>query len=360
MSKGDEDTEKQFDPTPKKLLDARKKGEIAKSADLTTAAGYGGLLVATLAFGATSLLTFAGSMATFIDQADTLSILAFSGNPTPIMGDSLWAAWRSVFPWLVLPGIAALTATIAQQAVIFAPSKIAPKLSKISPISGAKNKFGREGLFEFAKSATKLFIYAIITGVFLSTQRDRLIATTMLEPVMIISELGALLVQLLLLVLCVACVIGGIDYLWQSAEHIRKNKMSRKEITDEMKQSEGDPQLKQQRRQKGISIAMNRMLADVPDADVVIVNPTHYSIALKWDKLAAAAPICVAKGTDEIAARIREIAMTNGIPIHSDPPTARALHAQVEIGDEITPQHYRAVAAAIRFAESIRKNVSRT
>ncbi|MGB8814338.1 MAG: EscU/YscU/HrcU family type III secretion system export apparatus switch protein, partial [Paracoccaceae bacterium] len=119
--------------------------------------------------------------------------------------------------------------------------------------------------------------------------------------------------------------------------------------------SEGDPHAKAQRRQRGYDIATNKMLADVATADVIVVNPTHYAVALKWDRTAKRAPICVAKGVDEIAARIRERAAEAGVPIHRDPPTARALHASVELGQEIRPEHYRAVAAAVRFAEAMRR-----
>jgi flagellar biosynthetic protein FlhB len=359
MSEENEDSDKQFDPTPKKLADARKKGELAKSNDLTTAASYGGFLIAAAAFGSGSLLVFGSAMMTFFEHASRLSEVMFAGGPTPLMGDAFWITGMSLLPWLTLPGIAALLAVIAQRAVVFAPSKLAPKLNRISPISGAKNKFGRAGLFEFAKSTTKLIIYGVIMGLFLAAQRDRIIATIGLSPTMISAELGRLIVQLMLLVLCVAAVIGGIDYLWQAAEHIRKNKMSRKEIMDEVKHSEGDPHLKQQRRQKGITLAMNKMLADVPEADVVVVNPTHFAVALKWDQTSLSAPVCVAKGVDEIAARIRDVAIENAVPIHSDPPTARALFADVEIGDEIAPDHYQAVAAAIRFAETVRQKARR-
>ena len=130
--------------------------------------------------------------------------------------------------------------------------------------------------------------------------------------------------------------------------------MSRQDIIDEMKQSEGDPFVKQQRRQRGYDIAMNQMLADVASADVVIVNPTHYAVALRWRRGDQGAPVCVAKGVDEIAARIRAVAAEAGVPLHRDPPTARAVHASVEIGQEIHAEHYRAVAAAIRFAERLR------
>ena len=131
--------------------------------------------------------------------------------------------------------------------------------------------------------------------------------------------------------------------------------MSRKELTDESKDAEGDPYMKQKRRQKGQEIASKQMIQDVPNADVVIVNPTHYAVALKWSRLPGDVPVCVAKGVDEIAARIREKAQESAVPIHSDPPTARALHAVVEIGQEIPPENYRAVAAAIRFADEIRR-----
>ena len=131
--------------------------------------------------------------------------------------------------------------------------------------------------------------------------------------------------------------------------------MTHEELKEETKRSEGDPHIKQQRRQRGQEIATNRMLLDVDGADVVIVNPTHYAVALKWTRTPGSAPKCVAKGVDEIAARIRERASEAGVPIHQDPPTARAVHASVEVGDEIQPEHYIAVAAAIRFAEDLRK-----
>ena len=146
-----------------------------------------------------------------------------------------------------------------------------------------------------------------------------------------------------------------VDYLWQHAEHLRKNRMSRKELQDETKDAEGDPHVKQQRRQRAQDIASNQMMADVPKADVVIVNPTHFAVALKWSRATGTAPVCVAKGVDEVAAAIRSKAGNAGVPIHSDPPTARALHATVEIGQEIAEEYYRPVAAAIRFAEAMRK-----
>ncbi len=359
MSDEPEDTEKQFEPSQKKLDDARSKGEIVKSTDLTTAAAYGGFLLVMITIGPAALIGLATSMVLLLSQADDLGMVLFAGSQHPLFGEVLTATFRGTLPWFAVPAGMAILSLIAQRAFVVAPSKISPKLNRISPISGFKNKFGRQGLFEFFKSMTKLILYGVVMGFFLVAQIDRVIGSMTLPPALIVAELGRMLVALMTIVLVVAAVLGGIDYLWQGAEHTRKNRMSRKEMMDELKQSEGDPMMKQQRRQRAQEIAMNKMLADVPRADVIIVNPTHYAVALKWDKLAGSAPVCVAKGVDEVARKIRELAHEHAIPIHSDPPTARALHASVEIGAEIAPEHYRAVAAAIRFAESIGRKAGR-
>ena len=174
-------------------------------------------------------------------------------------------------------------------------------------------------------------------------------------PLIVVAVLGRLCIEFLFVVLAVSMSIGGIDALWQHHEHLRKNRMSRKEVMDEAKDSEGDPHMKQQRRQRAYDIATSQMMADVPTADVVIVNPIHYAVALKWSRKQGEVPVCVAKGVDEVARTIREIAMEAGVPIQSDPPTARALFATTEIGQEIDESHYHGVAAAIRFAEDMRK-----
>lgn len=359
MSETEEDSDKQYEPTQKKLDDARNKGEIAKSADLTTAAAYAGLLLVLMFGGPTALAELASTMANLLEQSDRIADDVFAGSGTPIFGGILAEVAVGTVALFVIPATLALLSVAAQRAFLFTPSKIAPKLDRISPISGVKNKFGRQGLFEFVKSSAKLTIYSIIMGYFLVTQIERIIGSMQLPPMLFLVELGRMIVALLAAVLVVALFLGVIDYLWQSAEHTRKNRMSRKELMDEMKQAEGDPQQKQQRRQRGQELAMNRMLVDVPAADVIIVNPTHYAVALKWDRSAAMAPRCVAKGVDETAARIRELAHEHAVPVHSDPPTARALYAEVEVGQEIAQEHYRAVAAAIRFAEMMRKKAQR-
>ena len=355
MSDENADDDKQYEASQNKLDEARKKGDFARSTDLNTAAAYAGLLIAGLSVGATSLMNVGTNLAGLIGHADTMSSAIFDYSGSPIMGGLMRDLGVGIASWFAIPAVFVIFALIAQRGFVFAPSKLEFKASRISPISQAKNKFGRNGLFEFAKSTSKLILYSTVLFIFLAGRLPEVMGAMALSPGQVTGTLLRLCVSLMSIVLVIATALGVIDYTWQRAEHLRKNRMSRKELTDESKNSEGDPAMKQQRRQKGIAIAMNQMMADVPDADVIIVNPTHYAIALKWDRAGGGAPECVAKGVDLVAARIREVAQENAVPIHSDPPTARALHATVDIGEQIPRDHFKAVAAAIRFADRIRK-----
>lgn len=355
MSGEDDDSDKSFEPTEQKLRKAREKGEVAKSTDLSVAAAYLGLIIAFYASGSSSFEGLGTALMAFLDQPDRLAELFFDGPATAPVAGFIGSAFRPIIPWFLVPFALVLLSIIGQRAMVFAPTKLEPKLSRISIISNAKNKFGRSGLFEFLKSFIKLVLYSICLGVYLSFRLPEMIASSGTGPQSVVLMLAQLAMDFLFLALVIALAIGVVDAVFQHAEHQRKNMMSRKEIQDEMKDAEGDPHTKAQRRQRGQEIAMGQMMAEVPKADVVIVNPTHYAVALQWSRAKGSAPTCVAKGVDEVAAVIRRVANENGVPIHSDPPTARALHATVEIGDEIDEQHYAPVAAAIRFAEEMRK-----
>ncbi len=352
---GDEDADKSHEPTLQKLQKAREKGEVAKSTDISVAAAYAGLLLAGLAAGTGSLVQLGTTMSVLIDQADSLAPLLFDGAAKAQMGGLMWNVARALVPWFAVPAIAVLLSIVAQRAFVVAPSKLALKMSRISILSNARNKFGRAGLFEFAKSFAKLVLYSVCLALFLQVRMPEILATSGTEPQVSIAQLMRLCVEFLFLALLIATGIGAIDAIWQHQEHLRKNRMSRKEVTDEVKDAEGDPHVKQHRRQKAQEIAMPKMMAEVPKADVVIVNPTHFAVALSWSRQPGTAPVCVAKGVDSIAAAIRETAQQAGVPVQSDPPTARAIFATVDIGHEIFEEHYRAVAAAIRFAEDMRR-----
>ncbi|KAA2315578.1 flagellar biosynthesis protein FlhB [Pseudooceanicola sediminis] len=354
MAEDDQSSEKPHEPTQRKLQKAREQGEVPRSNDLSTAAAYGGLCIAGVAVGGPALIRLGGTLQSLIDRPESLAPLYFDGAGTTPTGGLMASVALSLLPFFLVPAVAALTAVIAQQAFVVSADKIRPKLSRISVISNAKNKFGRGGLFEFFKSFAKLLIYSACLYFFVSAKLPEMINTLYLGPGITTATLLRLCIEFLFIVFLISLVIGGVDFLWQRAEHMRKNRMSDKDMRDEFKDSEGDPHMKQQRRQRGQEIANSQMMADLPKADVVIVNPTHYAVALKWDRTRGSAPVCLAKGVDEVAAVMRRIAGEHAIPIHSDPPTARKLHATVEIGDQIDPDDYRAVAAAIRFADQMR------
>jgi len=355
MAQPDEDTEKSHEPTPHKLQEARKKGDLARSADLTAAASYGGFLLTGLALGAATVDQAGSLLLVLLDRADSLADLVFTGGATSALPGLFGALTLALLGWFLIPAGIALLSVIAQRAFVFAPDKVKPKLSRINPIENAKKKYGMSGLFEFAKSFAKLFSYSVVLGIFLVWRLDDMAAALFAGPGLVAALMARMMVEFMFIVLVISLAIGAVDYIWQRHDFLRGQRMSHREVREEHKQHEGDPHLKQERRQRGHQIASQQMMADVPGADVVIVNPTHYAVALKWARTPGSAPVCVAKGVDHVAHTIRELAIENGVPIHHDPPTARALYATTDLGVEIDPDHYRAVAAAIRFAEAMRR-----
>ena len=354
MADEEEGAEKPFEATPKKLEEARKKGDVPISQDLLTASVFLAFLVAAAAAGLSSIRSAGSHLMALFDRPDRLAEAAFGGG-APFSAVLILGIVLPMSVWFIMPVLFVFAAALFQNALVFAPQRIKPKLNRISPLSIAKQKFGREGIFNFFKSFLKLLIYSLVLAWVAVVWADSVLATPALPFAASLELMVTVTFAFLAASLTVMVSIGGIDFLWQRAQHLRKQRMSLKELRDETKETEGDPHTKQERRQRGYDIATNSMLADVPKADVVVVNPLHYAVALRWERKGRAAPVCVAKGTDEIAARIREKAIVAGVPIHRDPPTARALHATVPIGSEIHPEHYQAVAAAIRFADAIRQ-----
>lgn len=358
MSGQDDEADKEHEASQQKLDQARKEGDLPRGVDLQTAAATGGFLLALFSLGAWAMDRTGIAGMVLLDQADRLSTLVMEGGKGPIAGVILAFAGPPLALVLVAP-VLVLALLLATRGVVFAPAKLAPKLSRISALAAARQKFGLEGLVEFAKSTVKLGVVSLILYRFLALRLEEILASLYLTPAMSAALMTRLVLEFLFIVFLIQLAIGGVDYLWQLFRHRQRHRMSRKEMMDEFKESEGDPHLKSARRQRAQEVATNRMLADVAQANVVVVNPTHYAVALRWDRSKGSAPVCVAKGVDEIARKIRERAAEHGVPLHSDPPTARAIHATVEIGQEIRVEHYRAVAAAIRFADAMRRKARR-
>lgn len=347
--------EKSHEATPQRLAEARRRGDIPRSADLNAAASYLGLLAVIVTAGAYLLQEAGSTLMFFLDQPDRLEGQVLAPGGPGLLASALGGTARPLMPLFLAPMAAVIVALIAQQGITFSGEKIQPKLSRLSLLGNAKKKFGAGGFVEFGKAVAKLIAVSAALTVYLTQDLDRMIGAATAEA----GVLGGIMLQSLVVLLsttCViACSIAAVDMVWQRFDFLKRNRMTFQELRDETKQSEGDPYMKSQRRSRAQAIATNRMLLDVPKADVVIVNPTHVAVALKWSRSKGSAPVCVAKGVDEIALRIREVAATASIPLHSDPPTARTLNATVEIGREILPEQYRAVAAAIRFSDQMRR-----
>ncbi len=355
----EDDSDKSHEASQRKLDEARKKGELVRSVDIVTSASFGGLLLAFVVAGEYGIHGLGDVLMTLLAQSDALSA-EFLGGGAPVLTTWLISTiLSSVGLWFAFPIAAAILAIAAQRAFVFAPSKLSFKLSRLSIIANAKNKFGPSGLFEFAKSTTKLIVFSICLGFYLVGEFSLVSESVVSEPQVFMAQLAGSALQFLMICVLVMAVSGAIDFFWQRHRHLQKHRMSHKELRDEHKEAEGDPHLKQERRARARQVASHQMVAEVRAADVIIVNPTHYAVALKWSRKPGEAPICTAKGVDEIALQIREIAQEHGVPIHSDPPTARTLHAGLNVGDEIQEEHFRAVAVAIRFAEEMRKKAKR-
>ncbi|MGI3170035.1 EscU/YscU/HrcU family type III secretion system export apparatus switch protein [Pseudooceanicola sp. C21-150M6] len=347
--------DKPHEPTAKKLNDARKKGEVARSQDISVAMAFLGFTVACVAFGAGSIQNFG----TVLMHPLTWAVTGNNSVPqlrTSIGMSGMFAAvLMPLIPFFALPAGFVLISIILQRAFIVTPSKVSPKVLRISVLSNAKNKFGVAGFVEFGKSFTKLLIFSVLLFVYIWMNLAEFVGLVQAQAVTAAVMLLRSIVEMLMIVVVISLAIGVLDYLWQRSHHLRKNRMSDKELRDEQKEAEGDPHLKGERRARALAVANNQMMSDVRSADVVVTNPTHFSVALKWTRQAGAAPVCVAKGKDEVALAIRRVAEEHSVPIHQDPPTARSLYAAVEIGAEIDPELYGAVAVAIRFADDMRR-----
>lgn len=353
---GESSGDKPFDATEQKLDRARKKGEIPRSADLFTVSGYLGVLLAAWIWGGPALDTSATALLPYIDHPEKIAPLVFGGGDASGL---LFVTARQVvlpmMPGFIAPATFILAMAWVTRSFTVTPSRLMPRLNRISPVKGAARKFGRDGWFEFFKSTMKLIAVMLVAGWFIATRSESVLGLTGAEPRYAILAMFQLCLGFLAFAVMVNAVIAAIDWFWQRASHMRRNRMSHKELRDETKEAEGDPHLKSARRQKAQNIATNQMISKVAGSDVVIVNPTHFAVCLKWSRRPGQAPECVAKGADEIAAAIRKAAEASGVPVYQDAPTARVLFAETAIGEQIGTEHYRAVAAAIRFSEAMRQ-----
>jgi flagellar biosynthetic protein FlhB len=259
---------------------------------------------------------------------------------------------------LLVLALAALLGNAIQHRILFSVDPIMPQLSRISPGAGLGRLFSKQALANFAKGLAKLAVFGAVIGALLWPQRQRIIALVAVDPAMILPFTRALALKMLGTVVAILAIVAAADYLFQYRQWYDRHKMSFREMKEEFRQSEGDPAIKGKLRQLRAARARKRMMSAVPKASVVITNPTHFAIALQYER-GMNAPLCVAKGADLIARKIREVAEAHDIPVVENPPLARTLYATVEIDQEIPQEHYRAVAEIIGYVMRMRRSVLR-
>lgn len=355
MAEEKEDSQKTEEPTPHKLQKAEEKGDVTQSPDvaawLVLAAATLWLMMWSPAM-AESLLNF---MRGFLSDAHGISLSPqTAGNFASGIGLELLQTLGIPFALLM---VVAIAAHLVQHRPVFALDKIAPKLERLSIIQGFKRLFGTQALVTFLKGIFKTVAIAAAIGMTVWPSKDEMLAMITLPVGLLLLETLALMGQALLAALSVLGVIAIADYGWQYFERMRRLKMTREEVKDEHKQSEGDPVVKQRLRQIRLERSRKRMMAAVPKAAVIITNPTHYAVALAYESGKMGTPICVAKGVDHVALKIREIGRENNVPVVENPPLARALYASVDVDETIKPEHYKAVAQVIGFVMRLKGKV---
>ncbi len=349
----EDQSDRTFEATEQKLRRARQEGDIPRSQEANAALLYLGFWGALALMGATMVPGWLRM------AARTIGAEPWPDKVNRTTADLGWAtggyAALSALAAIALMGLCVLLGMIAQRTIVFTPKKLSLDFSRIDPLKNAKQKFGKSGLVGFGISLGKAGLVIASGWILFGSLLVMLSNADRMGGGQWVSGLGVILGRVTMLAVGISALFAVVDLLWKYFDHRRRNRMSRKEMMDEFKESEGDPHMKANRRQRAVDIVMNQMLADVEKADVVLVNPTHYAVALQWKRGSGRAPVCLAKGIDEVAARIRGRAAEHNIPVWPDPPATRAIYALVDIGAEIRNEHFAPVAAAIRFAEAMRR-----
>lgn len=351
MAEDQDDSQKTEEPTQKRLDDARKKGDVPKS---TEASGFLLLAAGAAAFAALGPGGAAGVSGRLEAWLAGIGTRALDpGGARAALMDALGVAvWALAAPLAVFV-VVAIVGHVGQTGFIVSAERMKPKLNKINPLSGLKRMFGAQGAANFVKGIAKLTVVGAAGFVAVWPRRNALEALVELDAMALLSLVYQLVLTLLAAALAAYAAIAGFDYVGQRMSWMKRQRMSRHDVKEEHKQAEGDPHVKARLRQIRQERSRRRMIAAVPDATVVVTNPTHYAIALRYVQGETPAPVCLAKGVDAVALKIREAAEAHNVPIYEEPPLARALWATAELDREIPREHYAAVAKIIGYVLSL-------
>jgi flagellar biosynthetic protein FlhB len=335
------------EPTAKRLQQAQEHGDVVKSPEVTTFIMLLGGTLAVAMFGASTTAGLLKNLEIFIEQPDQMAV--DPGGLMILARHTLITLAGIMAPVFALMIASAVGGHVLQARPSLNFEKIAPDFSKLSIPAGLKRMFGVDGWINLVKGLLKLCVVGVAVWTQVWPERNMLESTMQQAPAAIIGDMTHLLFKVMIAALAALAVIAVADYVVQRRRFMQRNRMSKQEVKDEHRQNEGDPQIKARIRQIRLERSKKRMIAAVPGATVIITNPTHYAVALKYESGKMAAPICVAKGVDAIALKIREVAAEHDVPIIENPPLARALHATVEVDEVIPQEHFKAVAQVIGY-----------
>ncbi|MFN9993171.1 MAG: flagellar biosynthesis protein FlhB [Phycisphaerales bacterium] len=333
-------------PTQRKLDDARQKGNVARSQDLVGAIDLVGAMVLLVNLGDGIVRTFRNVLVRSVEGgAEALDISTIG----PLLRSIALELIVSVAPVLGGMFVIGILANVLQTGMLFTTETLTPKLERLNPIEGIKRLMGVRGTAKSLVSMLKLTAVLLTAYWYLGEAGPRLANLPALNARGALSETGAMLVELSTRLLVLMVAIGIIDYVYQRWQYTRDLKMTKEEIKEERRNMDGDPHVRSRRQRMMRELALQRINSAVPQANVIVTNPTHYSVAIQYDPATMAAPRVVAKGVDHLAMRIRQVAAANQVPIVERPPLARALYANVEVGHEIAPEFYEAVAELLAY-----------
>jgi flagellar biosynthesis protein FlhB len=349
----EDDTERSQEPSQKRLQEALDRGDVVKSQEVSAWFVMAGATLILMMFAGPMVRAVMTTLRGLIANSYDIPVEGpgFIGVITRLGGEVIAATALPLF----LLALAALGGNLVQHRLVWSAEALIPKLSKISPGAGFGRLISMQQLATFARGLAKVAVLGTVMVAVLWPERDRLEGLVTFDPAAILPMTQALSLKLLGIVVAILAVIAAADYFFQYRQWYERQKMSVAELKEEFKQTDGDPAIKAKIRQIRMSRVRKRMMAAVPKASVVITNPTHYAVALRYER-GMNAPVCVAKGVDLIARKIREVAEAHGIPIVENPPLARAVHATVEIDQEIKPEHYKAVAEIIGYVMRLNRS----
>jgi flagellar biosynthesis protein FlhB len=355
MAEEQDKESKTEDASEKKISDALEKGNVPFSREATLFASLLGVLACLTFFVAAPARLLTDDLARLIDDPGGFR-LEYGSDAIDLLWDTMLVAGRFLTPMIIILAMAGLVAAAFQNVPSIVAERISPKWDRVSPASGFKRLFGIQGQIEFGKALFKLFAVGLVASLVLYWEEDRLVDAMLTDPLLLPAAVLQLAMRLVSAVCVATIVLVGADLVWSRVHWKTELRMSRQEVKDEVKQAEGDPFVKARMRAVARQRARHRMMTAVPKATVVIANPTHYAIALKYDRDLGGAPFVLAKGLDLVALKIREIAEHNAIPVVEDRALARAMYDAIEVDQWIPREFYRPVAQVLHFIYSKRSN----